>query len=160
MFVRSQQAVDKLYNSVGLVKRLSDGLIKIGPINVIGLDGILAWVPGVPLGAIYSVGASSFIMVQALRARISPFTFLKTLLILLADSGISSVSSLIPLLPAAADTLFQGHLYASHIVQKEIDKTWYIDASQREAYDSGAHQQNLKTLKTLKGKKRLVYLAP
>lgn len=158
MFVRSQQDVDKLYNSVGLVKRLSDGLIKIGPVNVIGLDGILAWVPGLPLGAIYSVGASSFIMVQALRARISPFTFIKTFLVLLADSGISSVTSLIPLLPAAADTLFQGHLYSSHIVQKEVEKTWYIDASQRAAYDSGQHQQNLMTLKGMKGKKRIVYL--
>ncbi|MFT4090500.1 MAG: DUF4112 domain-containing protein [Asticcacaulis sp.] len=160
MFVRSQQAVDKLYNSVGLVKRLSDGLIKIGPVNVIGLDGILAWVPGVPLGAIYSVSASTFIMVQALRARISPFTFVKTLLILLADSGLSSVTSLIPFLPAAADTLFQGHLYASHIVQKEIEKTWYIDGSQQAAYDRGLHEDNLAALKKMRGKKRLVYLRP
>lgn len=158
MFAETQQAIDKIYDSVGVVKRLSDGIIKIGPINVIGLDGILAWVPGLPLGAIYSVGASTFIMVQGIRARISPFTFVKTFLVLLADSGISSVSSLIPILPAAADTLFQGHLYAAHIVQTEIAKTWYVDASQREAAESGEHQHNLAALKAMKGKKRIVYL--
>jgi len=47
MFVRSPSSVEKLYRSVGWVKRLSDGLIGIGPFNII-LDGILAWVPGVP----------------------------------------------------------------------------------------------------------------
>jgi len=79
-------------------------------------------------------------------------------LVLLTDSGLSAVTSLIPLWPAAVDTLFQGHLYAAHMVQKDIEKTWYVEGRKRAACDSGAHPQNLEALRRMTGKTRLVYL--
>lgn len=158
MFVRSVYDVQKVYDSVGTIKRLSDRIIGIGPINLIGLDGILAWVPGV--GTVYSIGASLFIMANGIRVRMSPVTFVQTSIILLIDSGVSGLESFIPFLPAITDTLFQGHLYASHIVQKEIEKTLYLEESGREAHASGRHRDNLALMKATKGKKRLVYLLP
>ncbi|UDF02608.1 DUF4112 domain-containing protein [Asticcacaulis sp. AND118] len=158
MFVRSAYDVQKVYDSVGTIKRLSDRIIGIGPINLIGLDGILAWVPGV--GTVYSIGASLFIMANGIRVRMSPVTFVQTSIILLIDSGVSGLESFIPFLPAITDTLFQGHLYAAHIVQKEIEKTLYLEESAREAHASGRHRDNLATMKATKGKKRLVYLLP
>jgi hypothetical protein len=166
MFVKSLYDVEKAYESIGYVKRLSDGLIKIGPINVIGLDGILAWLPIPIVGSIYSVGASLFILGNAFRARTSPIAFVQGLILLLMDLGVSGVKEIVQLIPplipfgAIPDTLFQGHLYAAHIVQKDIEKTWYIEASAREAYQSGQHKANLATLKATKGKSRLVYLLP
>ncbi|MDC7683861.1 DUF4112 domain-containing protein [Asticcacaulis sp. BYS171W] len=158
MFVRTTYDVQRVYDSVGTIKRLSDRIIGIGPINIIGLDGILAWVPGV--GTVYSIGASLFIMANGIRVRMSPITFVQTSIILLIDSGVSGLESFIPFLPAITDTLFQGHLYASHIVQKEIEKTLYLEESARAAHSSERHHDNLALMKATKGKKRLVYLLP
>ncbi|ESQ78055.1 DUF4112 domain-containing protein [Asticcacaulis sp. YBE204] len=158
MFVRTTYDVQRVYDSVGTIKRLSDRIIGIGPINIIGLDGILAWVPGV--GTVYSIGASLFIMANGIRVRMSPITFVQTSIILLIDSGVSGLESFIPFLPAITDTLFQGHLYASHIVQKEIEKTLYLEESARDAHKSGRHHDNVALMKATRGKKRLVYLLP
>lgn len=166
MFVKSQYDVDKAYEAVGTIKRLSDGVIKLGPLNIIGIDGILAWLPIPIVGAVYSVGASIFIMYNGIRVRMSATSFVQTLIVLLIDAGISGFEEIaqvvLPFVPlgALADTLFQGHLYAAHIVQKEIEKTLYIEASAREAHQSGAHKANKAALKGLKGKKRIVYLLP
>ncbi|MDC7693542.1 DUF4112 domain-containing protein [Asticcacaulis currens] len=162
MFVRSAYEVQKTYDSIGTIKRLSDRIVGIGPINIIGLDGLLSWVPVPGVAAGYSIIASLFILINAVRVRISPITFVQTLIVLSIDAGISGFDGIIPLLPVSglADTLFQGHLYAAHIVQKEIEKTLYIEESGREAYASGRHKDHLATLKSTRGKKRLVYLLP
>lgn len=162
MFVRSVYEVQKTYDAVGTIKRLSDRIIGIGPINIIGLDGLLAWLPVPGVAAGYSILASLFILANGVRARISPVAFVQTLLVLAIDSGVSVFDGFIPLLGVSglADTLFQGHLYASHIVQKEIEKTLYIEESGREAHTSGRHAEHLARLKATRGKKRLVYLLP
>ena len=47
----------RIWRSVNVVKKLSDRVIGIGPFGL-GVDGVLAWVPG--LGPIYSIGAGAF----------------------------------------------------------------------------------------------------
>ncbi|MFT3996714.1 MAG: DUF4112 domain-containing protein [Asticcacaulis sp.] len=160
MFVRSIYEVQKTYEAIGTVKRLSDRIVGIGPINIIGLDGILAWLPVPGVAAGYSILASLFILGNGVRARISPVTFVQTVILLAIDAGISGFDGLIPFLPVSglADTLFQGHLYASHIVQKDIEKTLYLEESGRAAHSSGQHASNVAQMKATKGKKRLVYL--
>jgi hypothetical protein len=75
------------------VKRLSDRLISIGPFGL-GLDGVLAWVPGV--GLAYSVGAGAVLLFHALQAKASPAGW-------------------------AVDTQVPGHLMAAKALQKDIE---------------------------------------
>jgi hypothetical protein len=109
------------------IKRLSDRLIGIGPFGL-GLDGVLAWVPGANL--VYSVGAGGLLMVEAVQAGASGFTLARMAAYLIADSATSEV----PFLGWAIDTLFPGHLLAARALQKdiearhgpsELDKAWW-----------------------------------
>ena len=52
-------------DSVSLVGRLSDSLVRLGPFSL-GIDGVLSWIPAV--GEIYSLGAGAFILGQGVRA--------------------------------------------------------------------------------------------
>lgn len=97
------------------VKRLSDRLVGIGPFGL-GLDGVLAWVPGA--GTIYSVGAGGLLIHEALQAGASKATLIRMGAYLAADSA----SSAVPILGWAVDTLFPGHLLAAKALQKDIEK--------------------------------------
>lgn len=158
MFAKTHDEVRRIYDSVDTVKRLSDRIIGIGPINIIGLDGILAWFPGV--APVYSVLAGGFILLQGLRARCDPVTLVAAFIVLAMDSGISVFDGIIPVIPAGSilDTFFQGHLYAAHMIQKDIDKTLFIEGSASQAHRDGSHQDNVGEMRATKGKKRLVYL--
>ncbi|MEI9902630.1 MAG: DUF4112 domain-containing protein [Asticcacaulis sp.] len=164
MLAKSHNDIQRIYDSIQAVKSLSDRIIRIGPINIIGLDGILALLPFPAISTGYSMIAGLIILVQGLRARVTPFTWLVALVILLIDCGITTVEDITKLIPIAGpflnlivgggDALFQGHLYAAHIIQADIDKTLYV-AGPRNAAE---HQENLAEMRGLKGKKRIVYL--
>src|SRR3954447_15854963 len=96
------------------IKRLSDNLLKIGPWGI-GLDGVLAWVPGANL--IYSVGAGGLLIFEGVKAGASPWTLARMGAYLAANSAMAEV----PLLGWAADTLFRGHLMAANALQKDIE---------------------------------------
>ena len=160
MRAKSQDDIQKIHDSLTTVKRLSDGIIRVGPINLIGLDGILSWVPVPFLVDIYSLLAGGFILWQAIRARVDVSTLIGAFIILLID-GLSGLSEIIPIvgeLGSLVDTLFQGQLYASHMIQKTIEKTLYLPGTAAEAHRSGEHEQNLAEMRATKGKKRIVYL--
>jgi hypothetical protein len=156
MFAKTHDEVRRIHESVDTVKRLSDRIIGIGPINIIGLDGILAWFPGV--APVYSVLAGGFILIQGVRARCDATTLAAAFIALAIDSGISVFDN--PIIPVGSliDTFFQGHLYAAHMIQKDIEKTLYIEGSASEAHRDGSHQDNVGEMRHTKGKKRLVYL--
>lgn len=97
------------------VRRLSDRLVGIGPVGL-GLDGILAWVPGA--GTIYSVGAGGLLIHEAIQAGASKATLVRMGVYLAADSA----SSTVPIVGWAIDTLFPGHLMAARVLQKDIEK--------------------------------------
>lgn len=96
------------------VKRLSDRLIGIGPFGI-GLDGVLAWVPGV--GLAYGLGAGALLLYQAVQAKASPATLARMTAYLAADN----LSDTVPMLGWAVDTLFPGHLMAAKALQKDIE---------------------------------------
>lgn len=109
------------------IKRLSDRLIGVGPVGV-GLDGVLAWVPGV--GTAYSVGAGALLMYHGVTAGAS----LPTLARMAAYLVLDSAASVPPVIGWAVDTLFPGHLMAAGALQKDIEarhgaselpQTWY-----------------------------------
>jgi hypothetical protein len=94
------------------VKQLSDRIIGVGPWGV-GIDGVLAWVP--VAGTIYSVGAAGILLIHAGASR-------ATLLRMAAYLGLDSVSSGVPLVGWALDTLFTGHAFAARALQKDIER--------------------------------------
>ena len=53
------------------IRGLSDEMFKVGPWGV-GLDGILAWIPGV--GTVYSLGAGGYLLYEAAQAGASKST--------------------------------------------------------------------------------------
>ena len=96
------------------IKRLSDRLIGIGPFGL-GLDGVLAWVPGV--GLAYGLGAGGLLLYQAMQARASATTMAR----MAAYLAVDNLSDTVPMLGWAVDTLFPGHLMAAKALQKDIE---------------------------------------
>ena len=164
MFAKSQAEIDRIYDSVETVKRLSDRIIGIGPINIIGLDGILALLPIPGLSTVYSVGAGLILLVQGMRARVTLGTLATSVVILAIDSGLTTVEDVVKLIPGAGavlglipggiDAIFQGHLYAAHLIQQDIKRTIYIEGHQSDS----DHHANIAEMRATKGKKRIVYL--
>ncbi len=154
MLAKSHDEIRRIYDSVETVKRLSDRIVGIGPINIIGLDGILSWFPAI--GLPYSILASIFLLVQGARARVGAGTWLASALVLLAND-LPEAFAAIPVIGEAGalvNTLFQGHLYAAHMIQKDIDKTLYVAGR----HNAAEHQAHLAEMRATKGKKRIVYL--
>lgn len=104
----------RAWRAAETIKRLSDRLVGIGPFGI-GLDGVLAWVPGV--GPIYGLGAGGVLVALGLRAGASPWTLARMAAYILADSATDAV----PVIGWAADTLFPGHLMAATALQKDIE---------------------------------------
>ena len=110
----SRELAHKAWRSAEQIKRLSDRVIGLGPIGI-GLDGLLAWVPGA--NAVYSVTAGGLLMLHAVRSKASPMTLGKMAAYLLADSATSAV----PVVGWTVDMLFPGHLMAAKELQKDIE---------------------------------------
>lgn len=160
MRAKTHDDIRKIHDSLDTVKRLSDRIIGIGPINIIGLDGILSWLPIPFLDEAYSILSGVFILWQGFRARADFVTLVAAFIALFIDGGISLLDGVwfLPLLGPIADTLFQGQLYAAHMIQRDMDKTLYIEGSASEAHRSGEHAANVADMRATKGKKRIVYL--
>jgi hypothetical protein len=102
-------------DSVRRVGRLSDSLVRIGPLSL-GVDGILAWVPGV--GEIYSSAAAMFILVQGARAGVPVPTLAAAGALLVCRTAITTV----PLAGAAAADIFTAHRWAAAMIVAAIDR--------------------------------------
>jgi hypothetical protein len=97
------------------VKRISDGLIRIGPWGL-GLDGVLAWIPGANVA--YSLAAGGVLLFEAVQAGAAPATLARMGLYLAANTALDGV----PVAGWAMDTLFRGHAMAAGALQKDIEK--------------------------------------
>lgn len=109
-----RQRAHQAWRHADTIKRLSDRLIGIGPFGL-GLDGVLAWVPGV--GLAYGLGAGGLLLYQAVQAKASATTLARMAAYLAADN----LSDTVPVLGWAVDTLFPGHLMAAKALQKDIE---------------------------------------
>ncbi|AVQ03260.1 DUF4112 domain-containing protein [Caulobacter segnis] len=104
----------RAWRAAETIKRLSDRLIGVGPIGI-GLDGVLAWVPGV--GLAYGLGAGALLLFHAVHAKASPATMGRMTAYLAADN----LSDTVPVLGWAVDTIFPGHLMAAKALQRDIE---------------------------------------
>lgn len=147
---RSIHEVEKIWANVEGVKKLSDRVIGIGPWGV-GMDGLLTWVP--VAGDIYTVGMGAWLIGQALRVKAAPATVLRMAAYLAADTATAAV----PFAGAVVDTLFVAHGMAAKALQKDIESTHWVEADEREARASGAHERHVAEGRAA-GKRRVVYL--
>ncbi len=149
--------IEKIWSNVEGVKKLSDRAVGIGPFGI-GLDGLLTWIPVV--GTVYSVGAAGWLLVQAMNARATPGTVVRMLGYLGLDTA-TSVAGEVPFVGIAGDAidfLFPGHLMAAKALQKDIESTHWVEASEREARASGAHDRHVADMRGKPGLRRVVYL--
>ena len=152
---RTVADIEKIWSNVEGIKKLSDRAVGVGPFGV-GLDGLLTWIPVV--GTAYSVGTSGWLLLQAVRAKASPGTLVRMIAFLGADSATTAVGEVVPFGPDLVDLFFRGHLLAANALQKDIETTHWVEASEREARASGDHDTHLAALRADPGKRRLVYL--
>ena len=111
----TDQELRSIRTSVEWVGRLSDGLIKFGPLSL-GLEGVLAWIPG--LGEFYGLAAGGFLVIQAIRAG-APLSVIATAVAML---GLRSAAGAIPLAGAAIADVFTAHKWAAAMIVKSIDQ--------------------------------------
>ena len=95
------------------IKRVSDGLLRLGPFSV-GVDGLLAFVP--VAGTAFSLAAGGWLLLDALRARVSAFTLAR----MTAYVGLRTLVSVVPIEGWLADFLFRGHMFAANALQRDI----------------------------------------
>ena len=152
---RSVADIEKIWSNVEGVKKLSDRAVGIGPFGI-GLDGLLTWIPVV--GTVYSLGAAGWLLVQAARAKATPGTLLRMISYLGLDSATTAVGEVIPFAPDVVDLLFPGHLMAAKALQKDIESTHWVEASEREARASGAHESHVADMRRNPRLRRIVYL--
>ena len=112
---RTDAELRSIRDSVRLVGRLSDNLVKLGPLSL-GVDGVLSWIPAV--GEIYSVCAGTFILVQGVRAG-APSTVLARAALIL---GVRTFGDVVPLAGPVFADLFTAHKWAANMVADAIDR--------------------------------------
>lgn len=152
---RSVADIEKIWSNVEGVKKLSDRAVGIGPFGI-GLDGLLTWIPVV--GTVYSVGAAGWLLIQAAQARATPATLLRMVSYLWLDTATTAVGEVIPFAPDVVDLLFPGHLMAAKALQKDIESTHWVEANEREARASGAHESHVADMRRNPRLRRIVYL--
>lgn len=150
MAKRSIRDIEKVWSRVEGVRKLSDRVIKIGPWGV-GMDGLLTWIPLV--GAAYGIGAGALLMISAFQAKASSKTLAKMTFYLVTDV----VTGEVPVVGDVVDFFFIGHQFAGKTLQKEIESTHWVEASEKEARAGGDHERHLNDMRAA-GRRRVVYL--
>ncbi len=150
MRARSLTHVDRVRTNVDGWRKISDRLFSIGPFGV-GLDGILTWIPAV--GGAYGLGVGGYLLTQAWRVRASKATMAKMAALMGADFLLGEV----PILGDAFDFLFRAHARSARILNKEIDRTHFVDDSRAAAEAAGRLAEH-HAKRVAAGKHRLVFL--
>jgi hypothetical protein len=112
---RSEAERLAIRDSVAFVGRLSDSLVKLGPFSL-GLDGVLAWAPGI--GELYSTLAGAFIVVQGARAGVP----IPTLAAAGALLMVRTIATAVPLNGDQFADVFTAHNWAAAMVVRAIDR--------------------------------------
>lgn len=128
MRARTLKDIDGIRAAVRRTRQLSDRIVGIGPFSL-GLDGLLAWIPGA--GVLYSVAAGGILLTHAARARVSPTVLARMAALIAADSLTDVIP--IPFAPAIADMVFTGHKWAADALTKEMERTLYYPGTRAEA---------------------------
>jgi hypothetical protein len=115
MVYQTEADLRAIRDSVSLVGRLSDSIVRLGPFSL-GIDGVLSWIPAV--GEIYSMLAGGFILIQGVRAGVPVPVLAGAALIL----GLRTFGSAVPVAGAVFADLFTAHRWAARMVVLAIDR--------------------------------------
>jgi len=158
---RSHREISNLRSSIERISKLSDNIVGIGRFGI-GLDGILAWVPGV--GTVYSIGAGAFLVIQGLRARapisamLQVITLLTLRTIVTTGGEVASILTLLPItVPAElAVDFFRAHKWSADILVKAIDDTVYVEGAKHAS--NPAYDEIRAQVRSGAEKRRVVFL--
>jgi Domain of unknown function (DUF4112) len=117
---KTQLDVHNGKKAIERIARVSDNLIGIGPFGI-GLDGILAWAPG--LGEVYSIGAGAVLVLEGYRARVPASVLVQAGMLV----SIRTLANIFPVLGGVIVDLFRGHRMAARLLVQAIDDTLYIE---------------------------------
>ena len=67
-------------------------------------------------GGVYSLAAGGWLILDALKARASPWTLAR----MIAYVGYNTASSQVPIIGQNFDFFFRGHMFAANALQKDI----------------------------------------
>lgn len=104
----------KILHDCERLARLSDRIVKIGPLNL-GLDSALALIP--VSGGLYTIGLGGWFVYMGWKAGASPPTLAR----MAAYVGIDAAMAEVPVLGAAVDVLFPGHVLAVRALRKDLE---------------------------------------
>jgi len=158
---RSHREIGNIRTAIERVSKLSDNIVGLGRFGI-GLDGILAWVPGV--GTVYSIGAGGLLVIQGMRARVPlaaliQVLFLLTLRTILTSGGeLASVVAMLPItvpVELAVD-FFRAHKWSADILLKAIDDTVYVEGAKHPS--NPAYDEIREQVRSGAEKRRVVFL--
>ena len=118
--------IARLRASIERIGRLSDNILRLGRFGI-GLDGLLAWVPG--LGALYSFGAGGYLLIQGWRARLPLTTLTVGVGLMSARSVVTAFGeSFLPFLPVELVVdFFRAHKWTADLMLRALDATHYVE---------------------------------
>ena len=146
---RTQIDVHNNRASIERISRISDNLIGIGPVGI-GLDGILAWIPGV--GELYSIGAGAALIAEGYRARVPPAVLTQAAVLV----SLRTLSNIFPILGGVIVDFFRGHRMAAKLLVRAIDDTLYIEGAH--GLDHPQYADTVARIRSGQEQRRVVFL--
>jgi hypothetical protein len=135
--------------TIELIGRLSDNLIGIGPFGI-GIDGVLAWVPG--LGEVYSAVAGAALVFEGYRARVPASVLVQAGLLV----SVRTLANIFPILGSVVVDFFRGHRMAAKILIRAIDETLYIEGEP--GFEHPDYVLALRRIRSGEERRRVVFL--
>ena len=161
MIARSIKDLEQIWLQLDRSKWLTDNILKFGPFGI-GLNGLAALatsslpILGIGVFELFTLVVAAYLLIQAVRSRASAGTVLLVIFVLGLDA-LFDLLDFIPFLGGAIDAVFRGPLVAARILQKSIERTHWIEGTEREARASGVYDRHVAEMHAQK-KRRLVYL--
>ncbi len=113
--VEAPAHVVKILQDCERLARVSDRILKVGPLNL-GLDSALALIP--VGGGLYTIGVGGWIVYQGWKAGASPATLAR----MAAYVGVDALTAEAPVLGPVVDMLFPGHILACRALRRDLER--------------------------------------
>jgi hypothetical protein len=159
MIARSIKELEDVWLKLDKAKNFSDNIGGFG----IGVNGLLSlfsaateWLGGIEVFEIWTLIVGAYLVYLGLRARAAPGTMVKVFLYLGIDVLVDLIP--IPFIGGVMDAIYRGPLTAARALQKDIERTHWIEGSSHDAKASGAYARHFEEMRAQK-KRRVVYLA-
>ena len=113
--IQAPAHVVKTLHDCERLARLSDRVVKVGPLNL-GLDSALALLPiG---GGLYTVGVGAWLVYMGWKVEAAPATLAR----MAAYVGADALTAGVPVLGAAVDMLLPGHILAVRALRADLER--------------------------------------